>query len=48
MLDALRIPYLTLDDPEHVAVRVRQAVVLAEASLRPVAVLLGRGLMWED
>jgi sulfopyruvate decarboxylase subunit alpha len=48
VLDALRIPYLALDAPEHVATRVRQAVVLAEASLRPVALLLCRGLMWED
>jgi sulfopyruvate decarboxylase subunit alpha len=48
VLDALRIPYVTLDAPEQVAARVRQGVVLAEASLRPVALLLGRGLMWED
>jgi len=31
-----------------VATRVRQAMVLAEASLRPVALLLCGGLMWED
>jgi hypothetical protein len=31
-----------------VAHRVRQAVALTEASLRPVALLLCRGLMWED
>jgi hypothetical protein len=31
-----------------VANRVRQAMALAEASLRPVALLLCRGLMWED
>jgi sulfopyruvate decarboxylase subunit alpha len=48
VLDALRIPYLTLDDPACVATRLREAQVLAEANLRPVAVLLGRGLMWED
>jgi sulfopyruvate decarboxylase subunit alpha len=48
VLDALRIPYLTLDDPAHVATRLREAQVLSEAALRPVAVLLGRGLMWED
>src|SRR5262245_29196713 len=48
VLDALRIPYMTLDEPGHVATRVRQAVALAEASLRPVALLLCRGLMWED
>jgi sulfopyruvate decarboxylase subunit alpha len=48
VLDALRIPYLSLDDPAHVAARVHQALVLAEANLRPVALLLCRGLMWED
>jgi sulfopyruvate decarboxylase subunit alpha len=48
VLDALRIPYLSLETPDHVAARVRQAQVLAEASLRPVALLLGRSLMWED
>jgi sulfopyruvate decarboxylase subunit alpha len=48
VLDALRIPYLALDDPAHVAARVRQALVLSDANLRPVALLLGRGLMWED
>jgi sulfopyruvate decarboxylase subunit alpha len=48
VLDALRIQYMTLDEPGHVAARVRQAMALAEASLRPVALLLCRGLMWED
>jgi len=48
VLDALRIQYVMLDEPGHVAPRVRQAMALAEASLRPVALLLCRGLMWED
>jgi sulfopyruvate decarboxylase subunit alpha len=48
VLDALRIQYMMLDEPGHVATRVRQAMALAEASLRPVALLLCRGLMWED
>ncbi|MEA2599324.1 MAG: sulfopyruvate decarboxylase subunit alpha [Acidobacteriota bacterium] len=48
VLDALRIPYVTLDSPDHVASRLRQAQALAESSLRPVALLLCRGLMWED
>ena len=48
VLDALRIPYLMLEAPEHVAERMRQAQALAEASLRPVALLLSRSLMWED
>lgn len=33
VLDALRIQYVTLDKPGHVAHRVRQAVALTEASL---------------
>jgi sulfopyruvate decarboxylase subunit alpha len=48
LLRALRIPYLLLDSAEEAAVRLRQAQALAEASLRPVALLLCRGLMWED
>ena len=48
VLDALRIQTMTLDEPGHVATRVRQAMALSEASLRPVALLLCRGLMWED
>ncbi len=48
VLDALRIPYLRLDAPDHVLCRVEQAMSLAYSSLRPVGVLLGRDLMWED
>ena len=48
VLAALRVPYLSLDAPEQVAARVREAQTLAEANLRPVALLLCRGLMWED
>jgi sulfopyruvate decarboxylase subunit alpha len=48
VLDALRIPHLTLDDPAEVAGKLRQAQTLAEAALRPVALLLARDLMWED
>jgi sulfopyruvate decarboxylase subunit alpha len=48
VLQALRIPYERLDGPERVAPRVRQALTLAYASLRPVALLLGRDLMWEE
>jgi sulfopyruvate decarboxylase subunit alpha len=48
LLRALRIPYVLLEQPGEVAARLRQAQTLAEASLRPVAVLLCRGLMWED
>jgi sulfopyruvate decarboxylase subunit alpha len=48
LLRALRIPYLLVERLEEAAARLRQAQVLAEASLRPVALLLCRGLMWED
>jgi sulfopyruvate decarboxylase subunit alpha len=48
VLQALRIPYERLDGPERVAPRVRQALTLAYASLKPVALLLGRDLMWEE
>ena len=48
VLDALRISYAHLDDPAQVAPRIRQAQTLAYSSLRPVALLLGRDLMWEE
>ncbi len=48
LLRALRIPHARLDDPSHVLQRIRKAQTLADSSLRPVALLLGRDLMWED
>jgi len=48
VLQALRIPYQRLDQPDHVAHRIRGAQALAESSLRPVALLLTRDLMMED
>ena len=48
VLDALRISCARLDDPAQVAPRIRQAQTLAYSSLRPVALLLGRDLMWEE
>jgi sulfopyruvate decarboxylase subunit alpha len=48
LLQALNIPYERLDDPSHVAQRIKKAQVLAEASLKPVALLLCRDLMWEE
>ena len=48
LLRALRIPYQRLDEPGHVAQRVKKAQTLAEASLKPVALLLCRDLMWEE
>ncbi|MGH2541620.1 MAG: thiamine pyrophosphate-binding protein [Ardenticatenaceae bacterium] len=48
LLQALRIPYERLDDASHVEKRIRKALTLAEASLKPVALLLCRDLMWEE
>jgi sulfopyruvate decarboxylase subunit alpha len=48
VLHALNIPHQRLDEPGQVARRIRQAQTLAEASLKPVALLLGRDLMWEE
>ncbi len=48
LLQALRIPYQRLQSPAHVPPRLHQAQTLAEASLRPVALLLCHDLMWED
>ena len=48
LLEALRIPVTPLNDPAHVNRRVEQALTLAYSASRPVALLLGRDLMWED
>src|SRR5690349_16501244 len=48
VLQALGIPYQMLDDPDHVALRIRKAQALAESAMKPVALLLCRDLMWEE
>jgi sulfopyruvate decarboxylase subunit alpha len=48
VLDALRIPYDTIHAPADVARKITDAQTLAYSSSRPVALLLGRSLMWED
>jgi sulfopyruvate decarboxylase subunit alpha len=48
VLQALDIPFDRLDAPAQVAPRIRKAQALAESSLKPVALLLCRDLMWED
>ena len=48
LLETLRVPFERLQAPEQVAPRVREAKTLANAALRPVALLLCRELMWED
>src|SRR3970282_1974724 len=47
-LDALRIPFDRLDAGDQVAHRIAKAQTLAYSASRPVALLLGRDLMWED
>ncbi len=48
LLQSLGITYRKLSDPATVAKDVQQAQTLAESSLRPVALLLTRDLMWEE
>lgn len=48
LLQALHIPYERLERPEQVATKIRKAQTLAEAALKPVALLLCRDLMWEE
>jgi sulfopyruvate decarboxylase subunit alpha len=48
VLDALGIPWERLDRPDDVAQKIRKAQTLADAALKPVALLLCRDLMWEE
>jgi len=48
LLRALRIPFSSLDSPEHVARRIAKGQTLAASSNKPVALLLCRDLMWEE
>jgi len=48
LLRALRIPFTSLEHPDHIAKRIAKAQTLAASAHRPVAVLLHRDLMWED
>lgn len=48
LLQALSIPYRKLSDPSSVGKVISEALTLAESSLRPVALLLTRDLMWEE
>lgn len=48
ILQSLGISYNLLSDPATVAKDIREAQTLAESSLRPVALLLTRDLMWEE
>ena len=48
LLRALRIPFAHLDHPEQVARRISKAATLCSSANKPVALLLGRDLMWED
>jgi len=48
VLRALRVPFETLRTPDEVSRKVSDAMILAYSSLRPVALLLSRSLMWEE
>lgn len=48
VLRALRIPYRLVETAEEADRTVAEAEALASASLKPVALLLGRRLMWEE
>jgi sulfopyruvate decarboxylase subunit alpha len=48
VLESLRIPVESLDRQDEVARKVAKAQTLAYSASRPVALLLGRDLMWED
>jgi sulfopyruvate decarboxylase subunit alpha len=48
VLEALGIVWDELSDPDDVESRIRKAQTLAHSSMSPVALLLGRDLMWEE
>ncbi len=48
ILRALKIPFVMLEQPDHVAQRIADAQTLALSSNKPVALLLRRSLMWES
>ena len=47
LLRALGIPYDHLTNPDDVERQIREAQILSESSLTPIALLLSRQLMWE-
>ena len=48
VLQSLHIPYRKLSDPGTAGREIHEAQALAEGSLRPVALLLTKTLMWEE
>jgi sulfopyruvate decarboxylase subunit alpha len=48
ILDAMGVVWEDLVEPDRVAGQVVRALTLAHSSLSPVALLLGRTLMWEE
>jgi sulfopyruvate decarboxylase subunit alpha len=48
VLDALNLVRDELNRPDEVRGKVAKAMTLAQSSLSPVALLLGRDLMWEE
>jgi sulfopyruvate decarboxylase subunit alpha len=48
LLDALRIPYLIVREPERLRQAVKRANRIAQAQLHPAAVLISGDCIWED
>ncbi|TME48684.1 MAG: sulfopyruvate decarboxylase [Chloroflexi bacterium] len=48
VLDALKIAHDDLTSPDDVPAKMAKAMTLAQSSLSPVGLLLGRDLMWEE
>jgi sulfopyruvate decarboxylase subunit alpha len=48
ILQSMGVPYRLLSEPDTVEKNIRDAQALAESSMRPVALLLTRDLMWEE
>lgn len=48
VLDALRIPWTKMEKSSEVEKDIKAAFTLSNSNLRPVTLLLGRDLMWED
>jgi sulfopyruvate decarboxylase subunit alpha len=48
VLKTLRIPFSYLEEPQHVAHRIKDAQTLAYAANKPAALLLCRSLMWDE
>ena len=48
ILDALNIVHAEIDAPDGASEKIARAMTLAQSSLAPVALLLGRTFLWEE